>query len=261
MNKRLKEILLGFDRITLSEMDAVSLMKRTDTKYVFPKSHLPQIISKLSHKYKLLHVNDVCNNRYNTLYYDTPDLKFFYQHQNGKLNRYKVRSRMYLESKTFFLEVKFKNNKGKTIKTRVEKNSIEETLSKSSIEFINKKQQLLGLDLVAKQWNDFSRLTMVGKEIQERVTIDYGLNFKNDATCFSIPELVIVEIKQEKYNVASPFIQSLRQNKIRPMRFSKYCIGTILLNQSTESQKNKMLKWNRFKPKIRTVKKIQDGTY
>ena len=144
---------------------------------------------------------------------------------------------MYIESKTSFLEIKFKNNKGKTIKTRINKNNIEENLTEPSINFISKKPHLAGIELVAKQWNSFSRLTLVSKEMKERVTIDYGLEFKNDSSNVEIPELVIVEVKQEKYNVASPFIQSLRQNKIQPMRFSKYCIGTILLNQSEESNK------------------------
>ena len=259
MNKELTDILLGFDGISLSEMDAVSLMRRTDTKFVISKDILPIIISKLSRNYRLLYVNEVYSNKYNTLYYDTPELKFFSQHQSGKLNRYKVRSRKYVESETSFLEIKFKNNKGKTIKTRIEKDNIERELSASSMGFIRKKRELSGMDLVAKQWNNFSRLTFVGKEIQERVTIDYGLEFKNDSTSVSVPNLIIVEIKQEKYNVASPFIQSLRKNKIQPMRFSKYCIGTILLHQSEGGAIINELKWNRFKSKIRAVKKIQNG--
>ena len=54
MNTELTDILSGYDAISLSEMDAVSLMRRTDTKFVFPKKLLPVIISKLSHKYRLL---------------------------------------------------------------------------------------------------------------------------------------------------------------------------------------------------------------
>lgn len=259
MTNKLKDILLTFDSISLDEMDAVSLMKRTDTKFVFSRDTLPFVLSGLSDNYSLLYVNSAYSNKYNTLYYDTPDLKFFSEHQNGKLNRYKVRSRKYVESDTCFLEIKFKNNKGKTIKTRVKKDRIEEVLSPSALDFITQKAPSIGKNLQAEQWNSFSRLTLVGKNILERVTIDLGLEFKNKKGTVMANNIVVAEIKQEKYNVASPFIQALRHNKIQPMRFSKYCIGTVLLHESQDDANSLELKTNRFKSKIRTVKKIQNG--
>ena len=44
----------------------------------------------------------------------------FHNHHNGKLNRYKIRFRDYINTKNSFLEVKFKTNKGETIKSRQE---------------------------------------------------------------------------------------------------------------------------------------------
>ena len=40
-------------------------------------------------------------------------------HQNKKLNRYKIRQREYLISDISFFEIKFKSNKGRTIKKRI----------------------------------------------------------------------------------------------------------------------------------------------
>ena len=55
---------------------------------------------------------------YKSLYYDTEDWKFYLDHHNGRVNRNKIRFREYVGSKLTFLEIKLKNNKGKTIKKR-----------------------------------------------------------------------------------------------------------------------------------------------
>ena len=56
---------------------------------------------------------------YNTLYYDTPDLKMYIAHHDRKLNRQKLRARIYVDSGIAFCEVKNKNNKGRTKKKRI----------------------------------------------------------------------------------------------------------------------------------------------
>ena len=62
--------------ITLKEMDAVALMKRTDTKFVVSKKTLPVLLETLKEKYRVLEID---NNRvmtYNSLYFDTKDQNF-----------------------------------------------------------------------------------------------------------------------------------------------------------------------------------------
>ena len=46
-------------------------------------------------------------------------MTLYHDHHNGKLNRYKVRRRRYIDTDTEFLEVKLKNNKKRTIKSRI----------------------------------------------------------------------------------------------------------------------------------------------
>jgi len=258
--KTLQQTLSSFESITLDEMDNVRLMNRTDTKYIFPVKDLSEILKDLSDHYRALQIESDRSCDYKTVYFDTQELKFYTQHHNGKLNRHKVRFRKYGNSDVCYLEIKFKNNKGRTIKNRVKKSAMQSELSDKAKLFIEKYVPVNAKSLQAKLWNSFTRLTLVGKQFNERITIDINLNFERDSKKVSLPELAIVEVKQSKYNVASPFIQVMRKCKIRPMRFSKYCVGSLLLDSSIKHNLlTEEIKYNRFKPRILTINKIQYG--
>ena len=101
-------ILNDFDPITLSEMDSVKLMNRTDTKFVFKRTLLAELLPILKEQYRVLDIKGNLISSYKTLYYDTDNFQFFLDHHNGKGNRFKVRVRNYVESDLFFLEIKNK---------------------------------------------------------------------------------------------------------------------------------------------------------
>ena len=95
---------------------------------------------------------------------------------------------------------------------------------------------------------EFSRMTLVDNNFTERLTIDTGLKFISGKDYFSLENLAISEIKQEKYNVKSSYIQTLRSLKIPEMRFSKYCMGMINIYKN--------IKYNRFKEKQLYINRI-----
>jgi hypothetical protein len=247
---KLNDILQRFDPISLKEMDRVKLLNRTDTKFVFKRSDLPEILEKVCPHYSILEIENLRQNKYRTLYYDTPDFGFYTRHQNGKLNRYKVRFRKYVDSGLCFLEIKFKNNKARTVKSRVKVPDFEAELSEDSIAFI---QQVMGteVELVPKLWNTFTRLTLVSKKDTERLTIDLNLGFEYEGREQSLDKVVIAEVKQEKMSRNSTFVRTVKSMGIRPIGMSKYCIGTTVMNGD--------LKYNNFKQKLLIIKKLSDG--
>ena len=166
--EKLREILSSFSPISLKEMDRVKLQNRVDTKFVFETSLLPQILADISNDYAVLTIKEKRWNSYRTLYFDTKDLQCYIQHHNGKANRYKIRFRNYVESQLNFLEIKLKNNKSRTIKFRKETNELEENLSQSSKQFINDCTFFNGNELIPVLWNNFTRITLVNKTINER---------------------------------------------------------------------------------------------
>jgi len=246
----LNKCLSEFNAVSLDDIQSVRLMNRMDVKFAFNTIKLIPILRRMSAFYDVLDLNNSKIQSYRSLYYDTPDLMFFLDHHNKRVNRNKVRFREYIDSALFFLEIKLKNNKGKTIKKRMQVDEISKKLSHTHINYIN---NTIGhnLSLFPQHWINFNRITFVNKERTERVTIDLDLCFSNDANSGSFGDLVIAEIKQDRAGQTSYFKRLLKKMYISPVRLSKYCMSTIELNPK--------LKHNRFKRTRLLINKLQKG--
>ena len=216
--------LLKFDKITLTEMNSVSLMKRVDTKFILKESQLLEVLSKLYKDYKILQIDQESLMKYSTLYFDSQNKKCFKDHHNGKLNRYKIRMRKYLVSDICFLEIKKKNNLGITNKIRRQIKDFETDLTLDSKEFITN-SNINNIFLEPSLYNNFSRMTFVNKSEAERLTIDVDLSFSFGAKEKKFDKLVVIEIKQEGKRLNTTINRVLKSMSILPTNFSKYCIG------------------------------------
>ena len=247
----LSNILEHFSSISLEEMQSVKLMNRVDTKFIVPRALLPQILIHLTDHY---YVQTNGNRRlahYNTLYYDTSDVVMYHTHHNRKLNRQKLRARIYCDTNEGFCEIKTKNNKGRTRKKRVEipTDIFYDMLSDNMAhKFVQSKLWYNPDTLIPQVENHFQRITLVNSNHSERLTIDTAIQFTNHQTGLSadLPYLVIIELKQDG-NVPSFFKNLMLDLRVKPKRISKYCLGTILTNPSVKS--------NRFKRKLRYIEK------
>jgi len=232
---------------SLPEMDRASLLNRVDTKYVFNEESLQWLFEGVRTEYRVLTIEQTRLSPYSTLYFDSPDCTCFLQHHNGKLNRYKFRVREYLSTGCCFLEVKKKNNKGRTEKQRIPIQSMDTAFSANSTAFF---ESVVGsrLNLSPQLWTFFSRITLVHRKRQERVTLDCDLKFRFGDEHKQLPGIVIAEVKQDRDDRYSAIRRQLRRQHINPMRVSKYCLGTTLLKPH--------LKSNRFKSQLLAIKKI-----
>ncbi len=245
-------ILDQFSPISLSEMDRVKLMNRIDTKFAFNKSILDNILDELKSEYRILEINSVRASRYESLYFDDSKFSFFQDHHKRKSNRFKIRIRKYIETNLLFLEVKHKI-KGRTEKKRMETSDFNPIFDENQKLFIDK-QLKKEFALNPTMCNSFERITLVHNVLNERLTIDFNLEFNfNDINC-PFPNLVISELKQEKINRSSPFFKLMKIRQIRPYRLSKYCLGAMELYGETK------LKFNRFKKKLLYLKKMNNDS-
>lgn len=217
-----------FEKIALPELESVKLMDRHDTKCFFNIKQLPSILKGLTNYYRVLEINNLQCLQYDSLYFDTPQFDFYLHHHNKYSNRYKLRFRQYVESnKLTFFEVKFKSNKGRTLKTRARCADIIPTLPHES-EALLHNTKLADLTLEPVLRIQYKRITLANKDLSERVTIDIMLSFEQNNQCHLLPEIAIIEVKQDKLNHRSPIIQVLHDNKIYAGSLSKYCLGMIL---------------------------------
>ena len=245
---KLKEQLEIFAPIDLKQMDRVKLLRRSDTKYLISKKKVSDLLSSLAQDYFILEIDGNRIASYHTAYLDTPDKMYYKHHHQGRNKRHKVRFRTYVESCLSFLEVKLKD-KGKTNKKRItstQTNSFDEAQKAFLSEWITEDIEQLSTSLE----NTFQRVTLVHKREQERVTIDFNVNFVLENQTIPLANQVIIEIKQSRVNRNSVISKLLRSKLIRPLRLSKYCIGCILMDDG--------LKYNRFKSKILKINQIQN---
>ncbi len=243
------EKLSVLDPITLEEMSGIRLMNRIDTKFLVNVRNLPTLLEMAKQDYYVQRIGDLRKAFYRTLYYDTPTATMYVVHQDGKLNRQKIRVREYVESNLMFLEVKKKNNKGRTSKKRITITDENVLHNEEAIAFLDEKSKFKMNEIDFRLRNSFFRITLVNKEKSERLTIDFNINFENCVTGVknTIPKLCIVEVKQDG-NAHSHFKDYLASLRIKKRSISKYCLGMVLTDPS--------LKYNRFKEKIRYINKL-----
>ena len=246
----LAQIISNFSPISLNEMDDVKLMSRTDTKFAFKSMKLSHLLQKMQPFYRVLVIDGELIHDYRSLYYDTDDRKFYLDHHNDRVNRNKIRFREYVGSKLTFLEIKLKNNKGRTIKKRMKVDAITKELTSKQQDYINK---IIGkkIDVNPQQWINFSRITFVHKTQKERLTMDINLTFENENKMGDLKQIAIAEVKQERMSRSSDFMRIAKELHILPMRISKYCMSTLELNPN--------LKQNRFKEKKIFINKLKQA--
>ena len=257
VRQTVSRLLSRFSTISLEEMDAVKLMNRIDTKYLIDSLQLFRLLQMASDQYFVVKIDNERISPYSTIYFDTADNEMYMMHHNRKLNRFKVRMRSYLNSGNTFLEIKRKNNKGRTTKMRIpiDPNCFQtKCLGDLEQKFVFEKTPYYTVLSKAQIQNTFYRITLVDKDLSERVTLDIDLKFKNLCSDASkgVDGLVIVEMKQDGA-CKSHFANYLKEMKVTSGSMSKYCLGMTLVNPD--------LKSNRFRIKLRKINKITDRYY
>ena len=246
------KLLREFTPISLEEMSGVKLMNRTDTKFVTNMEKLHQLLEMAQEDYFVQEIDGGRNLEYDTTYFDTTQFDMYNQHQCNHTNRQKIRFRTYCISGLQFMEVKTKNNHGRTKKKRIEVTDMNLAEQEKS-DFLGKYLRY-GVDTLQPALNNhFSRITLVNKAKTERLTIDSALRFHNIVSGVDkdMGNLVIIELKRDGL-VYSPVLEMLRQLRIHPHGFSKYSIGSALTNPQ--------LQVNRFKCKLIEIGKLVNNS-
>ena len=113
------DLIKSFPPISLEQMSGVKLMNRTDTKFVTTMEQLCRLLKMARQDYYIQEIDGERNLEYDTTYFDTQAFDMYNQHQWNHANRQKIRFRTYCISGLQFMEVKTKNNHGRTKKKRM----------------------------------------------------------------------------------------------------------------------------------------------
>ena len=247
------DILDRFPPVTLEEMDGIKLMNRIDTKYLTDIRELDGILREaLERGYRIFENDGHRLHAYDSIYFDTADLKTFTDHRRGKSTRQKIRTRLYEDSGICFLEVKRKNNHGRTRKKRtgIPPDEFPDFRSDTSAcIWLSDHSDYSPKELSPSLETRFRRVTLADEALSERLTIDVALSFRNLRTerDAEMGAAVVIELKQDARK-RSTMREILLRHRVKPLKISKYCIGIVATDPDIAPGK--------FKEKLRLIEKI-----
>ena len=219
---------------------------------MLPLGSVAQLLEPLAANYQVLLANGEALARYENHYFDTPKRRCYREHRRGRSRRYKVRVRSYLDRRITTLEVKSRNPRRLTLKSRLEREFGDLGVAdEGAQQFIAQHSPLQASQLQPSLSNSFRRISLVGLHSPERITIDLGLRFVEGGSERLLSSLAVAEVKSACGRNGTTVLAHFRRMRLRPQGFSKYCVGTALLNEG--------LRANRFLPILRQVARLEEA--
>ncbi|WP_322411308.1 polyphosphate polymerase domain-containing protein [Microbacterium invictum] len=229
--------LSRFDAIDLDSLIAeASLQTRVDRKYVLTRDSARQVVARFDDATRILDTEGIRSFRYESVYFDTPDLLSFRMAAQPRRRRFKLRTRTYLDSQAAFLELKTRGARSATVKERVEYAAGERTvLSDLARSYAAEGLHAVGIaeeradDLGSRLTTTYRRATFVAPDGSARCTLDTELRWVDvEGTTLLTPRLLVIETKSG--SAASAFDRALWRAGHRPVNISKYATGLAALH-------------------------------
>ncbi|HWV24295.1 MAG TPA: polyphosphate polymerase domain-containing protein [Thermomicrobiales bacterium] len=231
-NPSMMEGLNSLPSISLDDLQRdAAFLTRADRKYVMPASEIGRLLDTLDPETSVLEIDGSREFRYFTPYFDTDHLDAYRNAAKRRPNRFKVRTRLYVDSGLRQLEVKVRDARGLTVKHRIEHAASPlELLTEDERDWLREFPQVqssadrLGHCLTTL----YRRRTLVLPDGLGRVTIDSDLEFAlPDGTGLILPHHAVVETKGA--GRPTPVDRRLWRLGYRPVSCSKYAMGIALL--------------------------------
>lgn len=230
--------LRSFSPISLEDTNkSASMLKRIDNKYVVDKPKLRSILDLLTADFRVLEIDDRSIFSYESCYFDDRQ-RCFHEHLQGRRQRFKVRTRRYVESGKAFFEVKLKGKRGQTDKSR-------EVCDDYYSFIISDDERQMMRKLYEERYGkcflyrltptlhvSYRRFTLVSKSGRERITVDFNLAFETPMGKQVLigDDFIIIETKTADGRGKSD--RALKRQHVRSVEgCSKYCLGMVLTGE------------------------------
>jgi VTC domain len=213
------------------ELQRASLQRRFDRKFLLPLEAAAPLLELIRSDYHVVLAGSSRFAQYDTMYFDTPDLRFYHDHRRRRRPRVKVRVRHYIDRAFSMLEVKQKTVKGDTVKHRWDRST--NALMLTDAEQARVADAIAPIEahaaLVPQARTIFSRLMLIGQRSLERATMDFSLVLERDQRRRPV-NFVVVEVKDTGRGTHSPLVLALRAAHARQRSFSKYSVAVASLS-------------------------------
>jgi hypothetical protein len=228
---RLGSPLDGFDGVTLVEMDrVVALHTRRDRKYLLLPEVARELLEAMAADARALDIGGCRSFRYESVYFETPEMDSYRLTALSRRRRFKVRTRLYVDSGTCMLEVKTKGPRGQTVKRRVPYRVADRhRLTPRGVAFVAScLDDRYVSDLRPALTTCFLRSTLVLGD-QSRITLDRDLLCADTAgQAMRMPNRFVLETKSRGASTTAD--RWLWRRSVRPTAISKYCVGSAAID-------------------------------
>ena len=231
--------LARLEPIDLQELLAIAdLQTRKDRKYLVPDIDVPSLLRVLG-DLRVLSINGVSDFRYESQYFDTRDLASYLGAAHRRPQRFKVRTRSYLDTDTSLLEVKVRDPHGQTIKHRhpyeISHRWQITTEGRRFVEAIQPAGSVVD-ELRPTLTTTYRRTTLVLGRGEARMTIDTDLAWHTPrGTSTALRGMALIETKTTGPPCAAD--RTLWRRGVRPATISKYCTGLAALHPELPANK------------------------
>jgi hypothetical protein len=226
--------------ISLDELDErAALLRRLDVKYIAGRELVAQVIERLGEDHDVLKIDGRREFGYDTVYFDTDDLRCFRDHARDVKPRFKARTRRYVDAGACVFEVKVKREDGDTDKRQMDHEVAPETFTPEAERLVEETLRDAGVEppgeLAPVLRTTFRRITLAAREGGARLTIDLGVTLATlDGRAVRMRDgLALVETKSEDGD--SPADGVLREFGAERLSLSKYRTGVDALLRRDES--------------------------
>ncbi len=220
-------VLAELRPMSLAEInERAALVTRTCRKYLVPAALMEPLFAGAEGRFGVLTIDGRWNFQYSSTYLDTPCLRTFQDHRQGRRMRFKARTRTYVDTGgTRMFEIKLKGARGVTDKTRMEYGGPPDRLTPQTRRFLDDTLCAYGVEppdaLKASAVTDYRRTTVVSLSGPERVTVDTDLvGYRRGWSVRMRPDVVLLEVKTRGGLTATE--RRLHEFGVREARFTKY---------------------------------------
>lgn len=220
--------------VSLQEVLAeADLQDRVDRKYLLDANSFSEVVDRLMGTHQALEFAHGRTCLYNSVYFDSADLRCHRDHVQKRRRRWKARTRHYVDSDLTRLELKVKGLGGRTRKLRQDIEPLRHgVIDDAATSFIDDGLRSayghgLSLELLPVLEIVYRRATLVDLEAGERLTIDHAVSFASDGRSAHArlrPSALLIESKSGQRPGRADEV--LRSIGVRPVSCSKYCLGT-----------------------------------
>ena len=225
--------------ISLEEiLGFAELQTRMDRKYILDPAVAAKVITERASMLQILQIDELRDFAYESVYFDTPELESFRSSAHGRRNRFKVRTRSYVDSGLCVLEVKTAGGRGHTVKERIDYTLEDRARLAGPAQAFLADRDLPVDRLSPTLITRYRRATLLDQD-GSRATLDTGLVcLSPDGEYVSMADQVLMETKS--VGTATVLDRLLWARGVRPERVSKYCTGLAALKPDLPANK-----WNR----------------